>query len=381
MTHLNTIRKGDSIHLMGEMEAGIADLIFADVPYNMQLEGDLLRPDGSMVDAVDDAWDQFNSFDSYDKFTREWLEAARRVIKPNGSLWVMGSHTNMYRIGTILQDQGWWILNDVSWIKVNPTPNMKGTRFCNAIEHLIWAVPSKKAKYTFNYQLMKAANEDKQMRSDWYFNICQGKERIMGDDGKKAHSTQKPESLLRRVILATSNPEDIILDPFVGSGTSAAVAKKLGRHYIGIDLAEKNVQISSERLDKIIFGEGLSTVEGSLIGGKKPKLAFVLLVEHGYLKANDVLRIEKSGSTYVASINEDGTITHHSIEKDNGSLEEPAKLLRGSIHQVGKIVLGLPSCNGWTTWEYFDSQARLWTSLDALRTFVVAELAKNCDGP
>jgi modification methylase len=360
----DVLAQADSIAYLKNAPRECAELVFADPPYFMQLEEDLHRPDGSTVDAVTDEWDKFKSFADYDQFTRDWLMSARGALKPNGALWVIGSYHNIHRVGAIMQDQGWWILNEITWTKSNPTPQMKGTRFCSAHETLLWAVPSKKARYTFHYKEMKAANEDKQMRSDWYFNICQGKERILDADGKKAHSTQKPEALLRRIILATTNPGDTILDPFVGSGTSAAVAKKLGRHYIGIDLDPKNIAISEQRLAGIEFGEELHGDMPPLAGANKPKIAFVSLVEQGFLKPGESIALRKGKDTYLATVYADGTVGYVG---DKHETKAPAPI-RGSIHQVGKAILGLPSCNGWTTWEYYDFDLKELKFIDNLRS-------------
>ena len=246
---LNTILDGDCIDRMNSLPAGSVDLIFADPPYNLQLKGDLHRPDNSKVDAVDDAWDQFDSFKVYDQFTKAWLKAARRLLKPNGAIWVIGSYHNVFRMGAELQNQGFWILNDVVWRKSNPMPNFRGKRLTNAHETLIWASKEEASKYTFNYEALKALNEGVQMRSDWVLPICTGHERIKNDEGDKAHPTQKPQSLLHRVLVATTNPGDVVLDPFFGTGTTGAVAKMLGRDFIGIELDETYFNIAKERID------------------------------------------------------------------------------------------------------------------------------------
>ena len=248
---LNTILDGDCIERMKSLPAGSVDLIFADPPYNLQLKGDLHRPDNSKVDAVDDAWDQFDSFAIYDKFTREWLAAARRLLKPNGAIWVIGSYHNVFRMGYELQNQGFWILNDVVWRKSNPMPNFRGKRLTNAHETLIWAGKSEASKYTFNYEALKALNEGVQMRSDWVLPICTGHERLKNEDGDKAHPTQKPQSLLHRVLIATTNPGDVVLDPFFGTGTTGAVAKMLGRDFIGIEREAAYRKVAEKRIAKI----------------------------------------------------------------------------------------------------------------------------------
>jgi modification methylase len=249
---IDRVIEGDCVANMNALPEGCADLIFADPPYNLQLQGDLHRPDQSKVDAVDDKWDQFGSFADYDKFTRDWLTAARRVLKPNGALWVIGSYHNIFRVGTILQDLGFWIMNDVIWRKTNPMPNFRGKRFTNAHETMIWATRDQKQKsYTFNYEAMKALNDDLQMRSDWTLPICSGGERLKDEKGDKAHSTQKPESLLHRVILSSSKSGDVILDPFFGSGTTGAVARRLGRHFIGLEREAKYASVARRRIASI----------------------------------------------------------------------------------------------------------------------------------
>ena len=249
---LDQVIEGDCIERMNALPEGCADLVFADPPYNMQLRGELRRPNQSKVDAVDDHWDQFESFQEYDRFTHEWLSAARHVLKDTGTLWVIGSYHNIFRVGATLQDLGFWILNDVVWRKTNPMPNFKGRRFTNAHETLIWATKNPKQQYTFNYEAMKALNDELQMRSDWTLPICSGHERIKGADGQKAHSTQKPESLLHRVIVSSTRPGDVILDPFFGSGTTGAVAKRLGRHFIGIEREKTYADVARARIADIV---------------------------------------------------------------------------------------------------------------------------------
>src|ERR1700742_3751825 len=252
---LDVVIQGDCIQAMRDLPEGCADLVFADPPYNLQLKNELRRPDNSRVDAVNDGWDQFSSFNEYDRFTHEWLSAARRALKDSGALWVIGSYHNIFRVGAILQDLGFWILNDVVWRKTNPMPNFRGRRFTNAHETLIWATKNPKQQYTFNYEAMKALNDELQMRSDWTLPICSGHERIKGEDGQKAHSTQKPEALLHRVIVASTKPGDVILDPFFGSGTTGAVAKRLGRHFIGIEREPAYAQVARDRIAKIVAAD------------------------------------------------------------------------------------------------------------------------------
>ena len=349
---VNQILRGDCVAVMNSLPAKCADLVFADPPYNMQLGGDLWRPNMTKVDAVTDPWDKFNSFAEYDAFTRAWLTAARRVLKDNGTLWVIGSYHNIYRVGSVMMDVGYWMLNDICWVKANPTPQMKGTRFCNAHETLLWAKKSAdQKKYTFHYRELKAGNDDKQMRSDWYVPICSGGERELRN-GKKAHTTQKPEALMHRVITATTNPGDLVLDPFCGTGTTAAVAKRLGRNYITIDREGDYIEVAEKRLANISPALLTSPDEsGVLLGGPKPRIPFVSFVESGVLPVGTTLRLK--GTNIFAFIHADGTIT--------------AGGHRGSIHKVAAACLGLPSANGWTTWLYCDRFVHEERLLDTLR--------------
>lgn len=332
---VDSIIKGDCVAALEALPDKSVDVIFADPPYNLQLGGALHRPDQSLVDACDDEWDQFASFEAYDAFTRAWLLACRRVLKPTGTIWVIGSYHNIFRVGATLQDLNFWILNDIVWRKTNPMPNFKGRRFQNAHETMIWASPDPKAKgYTFNYDAMKASNDDVQMRSDWLFPICSGGERLKGDDGKKVHPTQKPEALLARVIMASTKPGDIVLDPFFGSGTTGAVAKRLGRHFVGIEREQDYIDAASARIAAV---EPLGKVELTVMTGKKaePRVAFNVLLEAGLVKPGQVLTDIKR--RHSAIIRADGTLTA------NGEA--------GSIHRVGARVQGLDACNGWTFWH------------------------------
>jgi modification methylase len=345
----NVILHGSCADLLATFPEESVDLVFADPPYNLQLGGELWRPNQTKVDAADDQWDQFASLADYDTFTRDWLAACRRVMKPDAALWVIGSYHNIFRVGSILQDLGFWILNDVVWIKSNPTPNMKGTRFCNAHETLIWAAKSQESRYTFQYRALKAANEDKQMRSDWWeLPICSGGERIQVN-GEKAHSTQKPEALLHRILMSTSNPGDLILDPFCGTGTTAAVAKRLGRRYLTMDQDASYVALAQNRVDGI--EEDLVIGSGAEIDAPPPRIKFSSLVESRALPAGTKLRLKGNG--VVAKVNSDGTIT--------------ANGLRGSIHKVGALCKGQPECNGWDTWEFLAEKPNGWRLIDSLR--------------
>lgn len=343
---LNTIHLGDCIELLQQIPDNSVDLIFADPPYNMQLSGELYRPNQTKVDAVDDDWDKFNSKEDYDKFTDLWVKECYRVLKNTGSFWVIGTYHNIFRVGTILQNTGFWILNDIVWVKPNPMPNFKGTRFNNAHETLIWATKSKSSSYTFHYHSLKAMNDDLQMRSDWWIPICQGKERIKVN-GVKAHSTQKPAELLFRIILSTSNPNDIVLDPFSGSGTTSAVAKRLGRQYIAFDREEFYVQVAKDRLEKIKpIDEQLLEYK---IETKPPKVPFGSLVETGFIRIGEDL-FSKDGKVS-AQVQADATIRTNDII--------------GSIHKVSATLLNKPSNNGWSYW--FVKRDNEMVSIDDLR--------------
>ncbi|MEE9618239.1 MAG: DNA methyltransferase, partial [Anaerolineae bacterium] len=339
------------------------DLIFADPPYNLQLEQALWRPNMTRVDAVDDQWDQFSSFQAYDEFSRQWLSACRRVLKDTGAIWVIGSYHNIYRVGVIMQDLGYWFLNDVVWVKTNPMPNFRGVRFTNAHETLIWASKAKGAKYTFNHHAMKALNDGKQMRSDWLLPICSGAERIKVND-KKAHSTQKPEALLYRVILSSSNPGDVVLDPFFGSGTTGAVAKRLHRHWIGIEREGKYIEIAHERLDSVVpesFDEPTFDVRDKK--RLQPRLPFSSLLENGLLKPGQVLFFRRD-RTKIARVKPDGNL----ILAPDG--------FEGSIHQAGKHLMAGSPCNGWDHW-YFEAENGKLFPIDDLRQIARERLGRS----
>lgn len=337
----NCIMVGDCIALMNSLPAGSVDLIFADPPYNLQLGGELVRPDGSSVDAVDDDWDKFASFAAYDRFTRDWLLAARRLLKPNGAIWTVGSYHNIFRVGAALQDAGYWLLNDVIWRKSNPMPNFKGTRFANAHETLIWAARAPDSRYTFNYHAMKALNDDLQMRSDWLIPICNGHERLR-DGTTKAHPTQKPEALLYRVVLASSRPGDIVLDPFFGTGTTGAVAKLLGRRWIGIEREARYAELAQARIDALLPLDG-SVAKVSEGRRAEPRIAFGSLVERGLIRPGTPLW--GPGKRVAARVRADG------------SLDMAGHT--GSIHKMGATAQGLPSCNGWMFWHTEADDGRL----------------------
>ena len=352
----NIILNGDSIALMNSLPEKSVDMVFADPPYNMQLGGDLLRPDNSLVDGVDDDWDKFSDFNAYDKFTADWLKAARRVLKDDGTLWVIGSYHNIFRVGNLLQNLGFWILNDVVWVKANPMPNFNGTRFCNAHETLIWCSKGPRAKYTFNYEAMKMFNDDKQMRSDWNIPICQGEERLKDANGEKLHTTQKPEALLSRVLMTCTRPGDVVLDPFFGTGTTGAVAKKLGRRFIGIERDQAYVAGAQARIDAI---KGIVDPQslGFACKRKEPRIPFGAVLEHGLLKAGDWLF--DSRQKFAAKVRTDGSLLAD-------------RNISGSIHKVGATLQGAPSCNGWTFWHY--ERNNDLEVIDTLRQRLRAEL-------
>ena len=353
---VNVIKVGDCVALMSELPEGSVDMIFADPPYNLQLERELLRPNQTRVAGVDNDWDKFDGFQAYDDFTRAWLRAARRVLREDGSLWVIGSYHNIFRVGALLQDLEYWILNDVVWRKTNPMPNFRGRRFTNAHETLIWAAKDKDARYTFNYDAMKSLNDDLQMRSDWLIPICSGGERLKDADGHKAHPTQKPEALLHRAILAATKPGQVVLDPFLGSGTTAAVAKKLGRGYIGFERDPGYAEIARRRLGRVRRIADLSLV-GTPSKREQPRVPFGTLVERGLLEPGTVLY--SPNRRWSARVRADGTL----ISAD----------FKGSIHQVGAHVQGAPACNGWQFW-CFPVEGKL-VPIDLLREKIRAEMS------
>jgi site-specific DNA-methyltransferase (adenine-specific)/modification methylase len=340
---LDQIIQGDCIDIMNMLPEGSIDLIFADPPYNLQLQQTLHRPDQSLVDAVDDAWDHFPDLAAYDAFTRAWLGAARRILKPNGAIWVIGSYHNIFRVGAALMDLGYWILNDVIWHKTNPMPNFRGARFTNATETLIWAQKDRRARPTFNYHAMKRLNNDRQMQNVWQIPLCTGAERIK-IDGRKAHSTQKPEALLYRVIMASSNPGDVVLDPFFGSGTTGAVAKKLKRHYIGIEREAAYVEIARRRIDAVPESQTDTALFRTPSKRDQPRVAFAALLEAGYLRVGQCLYDAKRARC--AIIRADGTLI------GDGQI--------GTLHQMAA------GENGWTFWHIEGADGRL-SPLDALR--------------
>mgnify|MGYP000406824714 CR=1 FL=1 len=334
MIKKNTILLGDSLKIMKTIPSKSVDLIFADPPYNLQLKDTLYRPDQTTVEAVTQDWDKFNTYKEYDNFTEQWLKESKRILKKGGALWVIGSYHNILRVGTSIQNDGFWILNDIIWHKTNPMPNFRGTRFTNAHETLLWCTTSREAKYTFNYQNLKELNDGKQMRSDWYIPICSGKERLRENNNQRSHPTQKPEALMYRIILSSTNKGDIILDPFLGSGTTAVVAKKLQRNFIGIEQDKEYISLAKKRLKQT------KVLNDEVVKMKKsrkdlPKVPFGELVEQGIIPPGAILTDAKE--RYKAIVKIDGSVKINDLS--------------GSIHQVGAKVQGLPSCNGWDFWH------------------------------
>ncbi|HOE69450.1 MAG TPA: DNA methyltransferase [Brevefilum sp.] len=348
---LNQVLVGDCCVILPTLPENSVDLIFADPPYNLQLEGELWRPDHSRVDPVDDDWDQFESFAQYDNFTHEWLSACRRVLKPTGTLWVIGSYHNIYRVGAILQNLDFWILNDVVWVKTNPMPNFQGMRFTNAHETLLWSQKDKRQKYTFNYRAMKALNDDLQMRSDWEIPICTGPERQKGPDGEKAHSTQKPEALLYRVISASSNPGDVVLDPFFGTGTTGAVARQLHRQFIGIEVDPFYAQLATQRIGAIAPQPFNSQLFETPNPRRERRIPFGSLVEYGLLEPGQTLYFTGQNETTARVL-------------ADGHLNCDGK--RGSIHQTARWIRNGPA-NGWQLWYYLNPETGQREPIDILR--------------
>ena len=355
--HIDTILAGDCVSELSKLPPGSVDAVFADPPYNLQLDGALYRPDNSKVDAVDDDWDKFSGFEAYDAFTRAWLLACRRALKPNGTIWVIGSYHNIFRVGAVMQDLGYWILNDVVWRKTNPMPNFRGRRFTNAHETMIWASRGADAKgYTFNYDAMKSFNDGVQMRSDWTLPICTGAERLKDADGAKAHPTQKPEALLQRVIMSSTDPGDVILDPFFGTGTTGAVAKALGRHFIGIEREPGYIAHASARIEAVqpLDQKALQVTQAKRA---QPRVLFSALIERGLIKPG--LNLTDAKGRYEAIVRLDGSLA-------SGRKE-------GSIHKVGALVQDLEACNGWTFWHF--EQAGKLQPIDTLRQQIRDEMA------
>ena len=347
---------GDCLIELAKLASASIDLVFADPPYNLQLSGELLRPNNTVVDGVHQDWDKFLSFAEYDRFTRNWLAECRRVLKPSGALWLIGSYHNVFRLGTALQDLGFWLLNDIVWRKTNPMPNFRGRRFTNAHETLIWAARSPASRYTFNYEAMKALNDDLQMRSDWLLPICSGPERLKGSDGRKAHPTQKPEALLQRILLATTRPGDTVLDPFFGTGTTGAAARQLGRHFIGIERDPDYAAIAGARI-AAVQPLAHSALDVARDRRAEPRIAFGTIVELGFMTAGSAVFDERR--------------RHRAEVRADGSLAQGD--LKGSIHKLGATLQGRPACNGWLYWHY-ENNGRL-TPIDHLRQQARQQLA------
>ena len=344
----NSIVQGNSLELLKQIPEKSIDLIFADPPYNLQLKDTLYRPDQSTVEAVNNDWDKFDTYQAYDQFCTEWLKECKRILKKDGAFWVIGSYHNILRLGTLIQNMGFWILNDIIWHKTNPMPNFRGTRFTNAHETLLWCTTSRKAKYTFNYQNLKELNEGKQMRSDWYIPICSGKERLRKSNNQRSHPTQKPEALLYRILVSSTNKGDTVLDPFLGSGTSAVMAKKLQRNFIGFEQDKQYIELAKKRLKNTKpFDKEIITLKKSR--RDLPKIPFGELVEQGVIPPGAVLTDKKE--RYKATVTIDGSIK--------------IKDMSGSIHQIGAKIQGLPSCNGWDFWHI--KKKKSFTVLDEIR--------------
>jgi modification methylase len=347
---------GECVEILRQLPEQSIDLIFADPPYNLQLEGSLSRPNQTLVDAVDDDWDKFSSFEVYDRFTRDWLAAARRVMKPSATIFVIGSYHNIFRVGAIMQDLGFWILNDIIWRKANPMPNFRGRRFTNAHETMIWATRSAEAKsYTFNYEALKAGNDDLQLRSDWFLPLCTGAERLKDPSGRKVHPTQKPEALIARILLSASNPGDLVLDPFFGTGTTGAVAKRLGRHFIGIERDRGYAQAAHTRIATITRLPE-ATIASAPSKRSEPRIAFATLVEAGLVAPGTLIHDERQRQS--AMVRADGTVQLGDIV--------------GSIHKIGALAQGLPACNGWLFWHL--ERAGTFRPIDDLRAILRNQL-------
>jgi modification methylase len=344
----NRVLVGDCLAELARLPVASVDLVFADPPYNLQLERELLRPNNTVVDGVDDAWDKFTSFADYDRFSRTWLTQCRRILKPDGAIWVIGSYHNIFRLGAALQDLGFWIQNDVIWRKTNPMPNFRGKRFTNAHETLIWAGRDARSRVTFNYEAMKALNDDIQMRSDWLFPICSGPERLKDGEGRKAHPTQKPEALLHRLLLASTNAGDLVLDPFFGTGTTGAVAKRLGRRWLGIERDADYACAAQARIDKVrpLPPSSLETAKSKRA---EPRIPFGTIIELGILEPGHTLTDERGRLR--AEVRADGTLSVAGRQ--------------GSIHRLGAEMQGKSACNGWTFW-HFEAKSGL-QPIDVLR--------------
>ena len=347
---IDTVIHGNCLEILPTLPAESVDLIFADPPYNLQLQSELWRPNTTRVDAVTEDWDKFENLEAYDAFTRDWLTACRRVLKPTGTLWVIGSYHNIYRVGRVLQDLQYWILNDIVWVKSNPMPNFRGMRFTNAHETLLWAQKERGARYTFNYHAMKALNDDLQMRSDWFIPICTGSERLK-EDGRKVHPTQKPEALLYRILLASTNPGDVVLDPFFGTGTTGAMAKKLQRRYIGIEVEESYVRNARIRLSRFTQLEFNAPIFVTPNPRRLERVPFGALVEQGFIEPGQALFFGPEDDLK-ATVQADGSLV--------------CRGERGSIHALARTLRNGPA-NGWELWYYWDVETQARQPINKLR--------------
>lgn len=346
---INQILRGDTLDILPTLPAHTVDLIYADPPYNLQLQNDLWRPNLTRVDAVDDDWDRFDDFAAYDTFTRAWLTHARRVMKDTATIWVSGTYHNIFRVGTLMQDAGFWVLNTVTWHRPNAMPNFRGVRLKNDVEFVIWAKYTKDSRYTFNHQLMKQYNEGKQLGCLWSIPVCGGGERLKNESGKKLHPTQKPEALLERIILASSQPGDVVFDPFLGSGTTAAVAKRLRRRWLGIERDPVYLEAAQQRIDE---AQPLTNDDPMVTSSSKPgRMPFMVLIQHGLLQPGQTLLLDSP--------------KHEAVIRSDGHLQ--AGDLIGSIHRLGAMLKGAPSCNGWVHWRYWDESAGAYLPIDTLR--------------
>jgi DNA modification methylase len=357
----NRILKGDTLEWLAKLPEASVDLVFADPPYNLQLQSDLWRPNNTRVEGVQDDWDQFETFAAYDSFTHEWLSRARRVMKPTATIWVCGTYHNIFRVGAIMQDLGFWILNTISWYKSNATPNFRGVRLKNDVEFIIWAKPSADSRYAFNHHLMKTFNSGKQLGSMWAIPACTGRERLKDVNGRKLHPTQKPEALLQRVILASSKPGDVVLDPFLGSGTTAVVAARFHRRWLGIEREEAYIRAAEIRLDQtqpLLVGDPLLEQEART-RAKPARVPFRVLLEQGLVQAGQILYLD--------------TPEAEAVILPDGRLQGAEQ--SGSIHRLGALLKGVPGCNGWAHWLYQDTVSGERQPIDVLRQQVRAGVA------
>ncbi|NLX10136.1 MAG: site-specific DNA-methyltransferase [Chloroflexi bacterium] len=364
MSELDRIWHGDCLEILPTLPPGSVDLVFADPPYNLQLERELWRPNLTKVDAVDDTWDQFDGLHAYDAFTRAWLAAVRAVMKDTATIWISGTYHNIFRVGAMMQDLGFWILNTVTWFKPNAMPNFRGTRLKNDVEFVIWAKRGKQGRYTFNHHPMKRYNASKQLGCVWEIPVCTGPERLRDANGQRLHSTQKPEELLRRIILASSQPGDVVLDPFLGSGTTAAVARLLRRRWIGIEREARYVEAARQRVEAVQPLEPDDPLLAAFVPSRPVRVPFRALIERGYLQPGQPIYLDQPPHTGIVLANGQVQVDH----------------LIGSIHQLGARLKNAPSCNGWTHWYYHDEATGQRHMLDHLREQVRQSLRDEANG-